>query len=46
MRSTRMASTFSHAAVSMIGRASIVKPGFTPVPSTAFFAEIAARAKP
>ena len=40
-RSTRIASTRSQTPVSMIGSASITKPGFTPVPSTAtlyFFA--------
>ena len=31
-------STRSHTAVSAIGSASIAKPGFTPVPSTATFA--------
>ena len=38
MRSTRMLSTRSHTPVSVIGSASIVKPGLTPVPSTATFA--------
>ena len=38
MRSTRIASTRSQTPVSVIGSASIAKPGFTPVPSTATFA--------
>ena len=42
MRSTRTASTRSQIAVSVIGSASIAKPGLTPVPTTATFAFLAA----
>ena len=42
MRSTRTLSTRSQIAVSVSGRASIAKPGLTPVPTTATFAFFAA----
>jgi len=42
MRSTRMESTRSLMPVRAIGRASIAKPGLTPVPTTATFAFFAA----
>ena len=41
MRSISMAVTLSHTPVSAIGSASITKPGFTPVPSTATRARLA-----
>ena len=42
MRSTRTESTRSQIAVRVMGRASMAKPGFTPVPTTATFAFFAA----
>ena len=42
MRSTRTESTRSQIAVRVIGSASMAKPGFTPVPTTATFAFFAA----